>query len=182
MELMQTIRTECIPRLQLAFAERPYDFLSAEIEAQVRTWLEVRKWIDGKLKINRKDPVPAFQDLPGERIRLEWGFEGNRHDLVVFRKDSDPQSYEDIELFIEVKYGWGIGPADHINHPAVHKDFELLRKYPEKGLLISYIGNTFAQMGKTDQEFYQNGWAAAKQEYGITDERAFMIFRDTVLK
>ena len=124
-----------VNNLQHDFSLKPYDYTSYEIEAQVRIFNKLNEVIKGKVTVNNDEPIPPFKNLESCRVKLEYVVNQNKHDIVIFKDNSKCKSYDDVEAFIEVKVGWGF-TKDHLLHPAIKKDFELISKFPNKGFLI----------------------------------------------
>ncbi|ETR72321.1 MAG: hypothetical protein OMM_01812 [Candidatus Magnetoglobus multicellularis str. Araruama] len=180
MSLVNIIKS-VVSKLQKDFSNHPYDFTSYEIEAQVRVYNELMKKIEGTFRVNRPDAVPPFKSEKTPCVKLEWKLGDNRHDIVVFKKDvTDPESYDDIEGFIEIKSGWG-ETQDHLLNKSVIKDFVLVQTHANIGYLIIFLANNFYDISKKYQDFYRKTLDAHKKTYGIKEGHVYLVFRDEIL-
>jgi len=180
MSLVNIIKS-VVNKLQKDFSKHPYDFTSYEIEAQVRVYNELMKDIKGTFRVNRPDAVPPFKSEKTPCVKLEWKLGDNRHDIVVFKEDvTDPESYDDIEGFIEIKSGWG-ETEYHLLNKSVLKDFKLVQTHPNIGYLIIFLANNFHEISKEYQYFYRQTLGEHKKTYGIKGGHVYLVFRDIVL-
>lgn len=174
---MNDIIKGIVEELQVDFNEHPYDYTSYEIEAQVRIFDALRQRLTGSIKINRSDAFPSIEDQQACRIKLETGFNGQYHDIVVFKDGSTAKSKDDVEAVIEIKIGWGYTEA-HMTHPGVVKDCEVLQDYGDRGYFLFFLANRFDAMQSDHQFFYKNEHANLCKRHGIQPGHFFLIFRD----
>lgn len=179
---MENIILDAITILHKEFSAHPYDFVSMEIEAQVKLYMELSKQITSTMIISVNDTVPPIIDKPCSRVRMEWGFDGYKNDIIVFKENIYkplPQSYDDVDTAIELKIGWGC-TKDHLEHKLVLKDFEFIRKYPTIGYLIIYLANEYAMMDSKWKDYYYTQFKINCQNYNFLKGHAFLIFTDEI--
>ena len=179
--MIEQILNKIFNDLQRDFSLNPYDYTSSEIEAQIRIFNKLKEVIKGKVIINNNGPIPPFINLKSYRVKLEYGFDKNKHDIVIFKDNSKCESYNDVEAFIEIKVGWGFEKTQLLLERTAIKDFKLLSKFPEKGYLIYFLANNFNSMKKEHQKFYVETLEQHKKNYKIMDNHVYLIFRDEII-
>jgi hypothetical protein len=167
--------------LRRDFEVNPYDYTSAEIEAQVRVFNALMQHVDGYIVIDRNDAIPPFVNLRSNRLRMEWGFNGKRHDIMILKSESTATSYEDVEAIIEIKIGWGFTES-HLKDPKVIKDMEILGEHRSKAFLLFFLANNFQDMTIEQQAFYSKGLSQLKTDYNVLTGHMLLIFRDLILQ
>jgi len=175
--MFSKVLNEIIYELHNDFSLNPYDYTSYEMEAQVKVFNKIKNLIEGKILINNDEPIPPFVILESCRVRIEYRIDKNRHDIVIFKNNSNCKSYNDVEAFIEIKVGWGF-TKDHLLHPTIKKDLELISKFPEKGFLIIFLSNNFYNLDIRQQRFYTKKLEEHKKNYKINNNHIYLIFRD----
>ena len=203
---MAKIILQSLWQLQPEFKQNPFDFLSSEMEAQVRLYCALRqhKHIQGTFRLSddeNDDPaVPRMDNLPTARLKLEWAVKSGgtrRHDIAVLEKDSEsvfkkntinPEGYDKVEAFIEVKTGWGVrkGPKGILEGDGTQNDFEKLNACKSKGYLVIFVGNKWKKMEnlppkKANQGYYLERLQKEKERCGFCDGHVYVVFRDGIL-
>ncbi len=172
------------------YQKNPLEYLTMEIEAQLR----IRNFLDKELK-NEKMKLDIPECNPGlinqmvSPVRLEWKIEKNKHDILIFKRDSHwishikDLTYDDVEAFIEVKVGWGLPkrPLDHFDIDSVRKDFEHIRNY-KQGYFFYFLGNgKEASLEANNSIDYALEVSNLYKEYNIDTEHFHLFLTDATL-
>lgn len=153
------------------------------MEAQVRVWQELIKIYPEQILFNIKGPSPPYENMPSSRVKLEWTFpdpDKKKVDIVVFcfeRGDRQQRTYEDVELFVEIKVLWGEGSSRYLKWDAFKKDFELAQNHVNAYAMV-FIGDCYGSYGDKEQESYRKFLHELKYKKVLGG--IFLIFRDTI--
>lgn len=169
------------------FNNRPYDFVSAEVQAQAIVAEELKKHIIDDMIITEQEAFPQLIDTPCSRVCMEWQYNKNTpiNDITIFKGkkyDPLPKPYDDVEAAIEIKIGWG-AVKDHLEHPTIIKDFSFVQKHPNIGFVIIFLANNINELiqGPCDALYYERKFKEQCKSFTVLPGHAFLVFRDKIL-
>ncbi|MEJ5362960.1 MAG: hypothetical protein WBK20_02600 [Spirochaetota bacterium] len=181
MNNIENIIKTTVDSIHKDFSENPYDYVSYEIEAQVKLYNALKEHITDKMYITNEWFIPPLVNQSTSRIRLGYKLLNYIHDIIIFKPNvHNPTKYDDVEALIEIKIGYG-DDKKLLTGPAT-KDFSILREYNEIGYFIFFIANEFDKTSKNFQDFFIRTFESYKKEYNFKSNHAFVIFRDKIIQ